>query len=98
MRNVKLQRPSSDPFDVFEESGSSASDSTPSKSTTVSCPDGTLAIGGYHIAADNDNAPIRIATSREQFPAGISQWVVTAHEVVDYPGNWQVQVFVNCVG
>jgi hypothetical protein len=64
----------------------------------VSCPGGTLAIGGYHIAADNDNAPLRVATSREEFPAGISQWVVTAHEVADYPGNWQVQVFVNCVG
>lgn len=91
-----------DPFvpSVSEESGSSANDSTASKSTTVSCPAGTLAFGGYNIAADNDNAPIRVATSREQFPGGISQWVVTAHEVgaVDYAGNWQIQVFVNCIG
>jgi hypothetical protein len=89
-----------DPFlpSVLEESGNSANDSTTPKSTTVSCPDGTLAVGGYTIAADNDNAPLRVATSREQFPAGVSQWVVTAHEVVDYVGNWQIQVFVNCIG
>jgi hypothetical protein len=90
-----------DPFvpSVFEESGSSLNDSTPSKSTTVSCPAGTLAIGGYNIAADDNNAPLRVATSREQFVAGISQWVVTAHEVgADYIDNWQIQVFVNCVG
>jgi hypothetical protein len=89
-----------DPFvpSIFEESGSSANDSTTPKSTTVSCPAGTLAIGGYDIVAGDDNAPLRVAESREQFPAGISQWVVTAHEVVDYVGNWQIQVFVNCVG
>ena len=57
-----------------------------------------LAFGGYNIAADNNEAPLRVATSREQFPAGISQWVVTAHEVAPYAGNWQIQVFVNCIG
>jgi hypothetical protein len=87
-----------DPFVVFEESGSSVNDSSTPKSTIVSCPAGTLALGGHHIAADNDNAALRIATNREQFSGGISQWVVTAHEVVDYPGNWQIQVFVNCIG
>jgi hypothetical protein len=89
-----------DPFlpSVFEESGTSANDSTSPKSTTVSCPDGTLAIGGYNIAADTDDAPIAVVTNREQFPAGISQWVVSAHEAADYASNWQIQVFVNCIG
>jgi hypothetical protein len=89
-----------DPFvpDISEESGTSANDSSTSKSTTVSCPSGTLAIGGYNIAADDADAPIAVATNREQFPAGVSQWVVSAHEATAYAGNWQIQVFVNCVG
>ncbi len=84
--------------DIIEESGTSANDSSTSKSTTVSCPAGMLALGGYNIASDNVEAPIRVATNREQFPAGVSQWVVSAHEVTAYAGNWQIQVFVNCVG
>jgi hypothetical protein len=83
--------------DIIEESGSSASDSSTSKSTTVSCPAGMLALGGYNVVAADD-APIAVATNREQFPAGISQWVVSAHETAAYAGNWQIQVNVNCVG
>jgi hypothetical protein len=84
--------------DIIEDSGSSANDSTTPKSTTVSCPDGMLALGGYNIAADTPDAPIAVSTNREQFPAGISQWVVSAHEAAPYAGNWQIQVNVNCVG
>ena len=57
-----------------------------------------LALGGYNIAADTPDAPIAVSTNREQFPAGISQWVVSAHEAAPYAGNWQIQVNVNCVG
>jgi hypothetical protein len=88
-----------DPFvpDIFEESGTSANDSSSPKSTTVSCPANTLAIGGYNVVAADD-APIAVATNREQIPGAVSQWVVSAHETATYAGNWQIQVFVNCVG
>jgi hypothetical protein len=59
---------------------------------------GMLALGGYNIAADTPDAPIAVSTNREQFSAGISQWVVSAHEAAPYAGNWQIQVNVNCVG
>jgi hypothetical protein len=85
---------------IVEESGSSLNDSTTPKTVTVSCPVDTLAIGGYSVTAADSNAPIRVATSREQFLGVVSEWVVTAQEVgpADYAGNWQVQVFVNCIG
>ncbi len=88
-----------DPFvpDIFEESGTSANDSSSPKSTTVSCPAGMLALGGYNVVAADD-APIAVATNREQIPGDVSQWVVSAHETAAYAGNWQIQVFVNCVG
>ena len=87
-----------DSFDVVKEADASADDSSTPKSTTVRCPDGTLAVGGYHIAADTADAPIAVDTNHVQFPAGVSQWVVSAHETAPYPSNWQIQVFVTCVG
>jgi len=95
-----LEGPQGPPWvpSIVEESGSSTNDSTTPKSVTVDCPDGMLAIGGYDVTAADAGAPIRVATSREQVDGVISQWIVTAQEVGDYAGNWQVQVFVNCVG
>jgi len=94
------QGPKGDPFlpSVVEDTGSSANDSSSPKSTVVSCPEGSLATGGYTITTQDDNAPIVVVSDRERFPAGISEWVVTARESVAYAGTWQIQVFVNCIG
>ena len=89
--------------DIVSRNGYSANDSTESKSTIVTCPAGTLAIGGYYISAPTD-PPIAVTTNHEQgTPDGVahprvSQWVVIAHEVIAYDSNWQIQTFVNCVG
>jgi hypothetical protein len=88
-----------DPFGIYERTASSANNSEASKSVTVSCDEGGLAIGGLHIPAADANAPIRIVTNREQVGGDVSQWVVAANEAgpTDYTGNWQIQVFVNCI-
>jgi hypothetical protein len=57
-----------------------------------------LALGGFNITADDADAPIAVSKNREEFPASISQWVVSAHEATAYAGNWQIEVNVNCVG
>ena len=82
---------------VLEASAMGSDDSTSPKSTTVTCPVGMLAFGGYKITSDTDDAVITVVVNREEFPGGISQWVVTARETVAYAGNWRIDVFVNCV-
>ena len=77
-----------DSFDIGKEADAGANDSSTPKSTIVSCPHGRLAVGGYHIAADTADAPIAVDTNHVQFPAGVSQWVVSAHETVAYASNW----------
>jgi hypothetical protein len=82
---------------VFEENDSSANDSNSPKSVIVSCPEGSLATGGYRITTETADAQITVYENHEQFP-GISQWNVSAREAVAYAGNWQLQVLVNCIG
>jgi hypothetical protein len=83
--------------DIIEDSDTSANDSTSPKTATVNCPAGMLALGGFNITAADD-APILVSKNREEFPAGISQWVVSARETAAYAGNWQIEANVNCVG
>ncbi len=83
--------------DVFEDTGVSVDDSSSPKSVIVSCPAGTLALGGYIITAADD-APITVSANREFFESGISRWLVGAHETAPYAGNWAIHVFLNCLG
>jgi hypothetical protein len=80
-------------------SGASVRDTSPVKSTTVSCPAGSLGpYGGYNIAADTADAPIAVSTNHLEYSGGVFSWVVSAHETAEYLDTWQIQVSVTCVG
>ena len=85
--------------DITEDEQTSANDGTDVKSATVSCPPGTLAIGGIEIISAS-TAAIAISKNREEFDGQISRWAVSAHEVggAPDPGNWSVKAHANCVG
>jgi hypothetical protein len=82
--------------EIIEDGATTASNSNSPKTITVDCEPGTLAIGGHEVVPGN--LPIAVHKSREIFDGTTSSWTVEAHEAVDVPGNWRVEVSVNCVG
>jgi hypothetical protein len=82
--------------DIVEDSARSANNSTDSKTITVDCPPGMLAIGGHEVIPGT--LAIAVHKSREVFDGTTSSWTVEAHEASPIGDGWQLEVSVNCVG
>jgi len=82
--------------EIIEDSATTASNSNSPKTITVDCDPGMLALGGHEVIPGN--LPIAVHKSREVFDGTTSSWTLEAHEAVDVPENWRLEVSVNCVG
>jgi hypothetical protein len=85
--------------DIFIASDDSANDATDTKTVTVDCDEGELALGGYTITPPASGS-ITVVSSHEVFDAGtgISSWSVEAREVgVGAADVWMLHVDVNCM-
>ena len=74
--------------------GTSANDSTASKSATATCPSGKNVVGGgAAIVPTGAGVPVALQVS---YVNGTAGWVATASELEAYAGDWNVNVVVYC--